>query len=262
MKLLDYRKPETLEEAMDLYKEKDGVIIAGGAWLKLGNLKKEVGIDMDHLGLSYIKENDDGLVIGAMTSLYDLEFSPLVAGYGSGILSKSASLIMGVQVRSIATLGGTVCGKYGFSDLIPSLLALDARLRFYQEGVMTLEDYLSTKGRIKDILVEVIIPKKIMAASFETFKKTSIDFAVLNVALAVDGDNIRIVVGARPGGAKLVVKSLEEVKKVYKDHQSLHDLAQSIADAYIFGTNHRGSKEYRRQLAIALIADGMKEVLK
>ncbi len=262
MKLLDYRKPETIEEAMALYKDKDGAIIAGGAWLKLGNQKKEVGIDLDGLGLSYIKENDDGLHIGAMTSLYDLEFSPLVAGYGRGIVSKSASLIMGVQVRNIATIGGSVCGKYGFSDLIPCLLALDAQLNFYEAGIMSLEDYLASKGRAKDILVEVILPQKGMAAAFETFKKTSIDFAVLNLAVAVDGDNLRFVLGARPGGAKLITRSLEAVKVAHKDHQSLHELAEEVADSFTFGTNHRGSKAYRRQLAIALIGDGIKEVLK
>lgn len=261
MKLLDYKKPETIEEAFSLYELPDSEIIGGGAWLKLGKQEKALGIDLEKLGLSYIKDEEDGIHIGTLTSLYDLEFDPLIQGFGGGIVSKSASSIMGVQVRSIATIGGTVVGKFGFSDLIPSLLALDAKVRLYKAGIMTLEDFLDRKSREKDILIEVVLPKAGFTGHFETFKKTSIDFAVLNTAVASNGEILRVVVGSRPGGAEVVKESVETVQKEIKVGASLHEVAERLADQFRYGSNNRGSKEYRRQLAIALIADGMKEVL-
>lgn len=261
MKLLDYKKPDSLEEAFDLYEKEDSEIIGGGAWLKLGNHKRSLGIDLDNLGLNKIEELEDGIHIGAMTTLYQMEESVLLQNVYDGIISKSCSKIMGVPVRNIATLGGTVCGKYGFSDLITPLLAIGVKLRFFKNGLMSLEDFLDRKGKYKDILTEVIIPKNDGKGYFETFKKTSLDFALINVAVTELDSVVKVAVGARPGVAKLRTADKEELKRLHQEGTSYHDLAVTLTQDIKFGANQRSGKEYRVQLATVLTADGLKEVL-
>ncbi len=176
MKLESYVKALSLEQAYELLKEEDSVILGGGAWLKLSDQKKKLGIDLDGLDLNNIREDEEYIHIGSTVTLYQLETSEVLKGICDGILSRSASMIMGVQVRNIATIGGTVCGKYGFSDLIPSLLALGASLVFFNTGVVSLEEFMNRKGKPGDILLEVLVPKLNGRGYVEAFKKTSIDF--------------------------------------------------------------------------------------
>jgi CO/xanthine dehydrogenase FAD-binding subunit len=66
-----------------------------------------------------------------MVSLRDFEMSLLVKNIQGGILVSAVSQIMGVAFRNGATVGGSVAGKFPFSDLITPLLALDTTLIFY-----------------------------------------------------------------------------------------------------------------------------------
>ncbi len=270
MRLENYKKVTSIEEAYSLLEKEKNIILGGGAWLKLGNSKKDTGIDLEKLELNEIRVMDSAVHIGAMTTLYQLETSQELKDIFNGIISESASKIMGVQVRNIATIGGTVCGKYGFSDLITPLLAVGAILHFYKEGKLSLEDFLTRKGKHKDILLEVIIPKGNGRGNVEIFKKTSIDFSLINLAVVqVKGsDDLRIAIGARPSVAKLKVIKANDLlvgnKDITGDHydlHSLHEKVNEIVNDFNFGTNQRASKEYRIELAKALLQKSVKVVL-
>jgi len=269
MRLDSYKKVQSIEEAYGLLENDKNLILGGGAWLKLGNSKKETGIDLELLKLNEIKKTESGIHIGAMTTLYQIETNDELKAIYNGVISESASKIMGVQVRNIATIGGTICGKYGFSDLITPLLALGAILHFYKDGTISLEEFLQRKGKHKDILIEVIIPNLNGKADIEIFKKTSLDFSLINIAVAdIEGkDELRITIGARPSVAKLMVVSrsemLELVKASNEDENShaLHARLSEIVDEFNFGANQRASKEYRIELAKALLQKSVKVVL-
>jgi len=270
MRLQSYKKVASVEEAYGLLGNDKNIILGGGAWLKLGNSKKETGIDLEKLGLDEIKVIDSEIHIGAMTTLYQLETSFELKTVFNGVISTSASKIMGVQVRNIATIGGTVCGKYGFSDLITPLLAIGAVLNFYKDGKISLEDFLQRKGKYKDILLEVIIPSTKGTANLEIFKKTSLDFSLINIAVVqIEGsEDIRITIGARPSVAKLKVISrselldgIENLSANDHDLHSLHEKINGIVEEFNFGSNQRASKEYRIELAKALLQKSVKVVL-
>ena len=65
---------------------------------------------------------------------------------------------MGVQFRNMATVGGSVWGRFGFSDVLTLLLALDTEVELYQGGLVPLEEFASRKPD-NDILVRVHIRK-------------------------------------------------------------------------------------------------------
>lgn len=71
----NYLRPKTPQEAYDLVQKRSNVILGGMLWLKMQNRRVDTAIDLQDLGLSYIRQEEDGVHIGAMTSLRTLETS-------------------------------------------------------------------------------------------------------------------------------------------------------------------------------------------
>ena len=73
LKIKNYVKVNSLEEAYELNQKKTAKILGGMVWMKMGNRNLTTAIDLSGLGLDQITENDQEFVIGCMTSLRDLE---------------------------------------------------------------------------------------------------------------------------------------------------------------------------------------------
>ncbi len=146
-------------------------------------------------------------------------------------------------------VGASVFSKYGFSDLLPALLVLDAKVRLYKGGLMDLSEFLE-KEHEKDILIEVILPKQDGIAVFNCMKKTSIDFSIINGAMFKGkNEEYRIAIGSRPQRAILANNSA----KVLGDGKDIDRVADMVVEELHLGTNIRGSKEYREDMCRVLI---------
>lgn len=263
MKIDSYLKAESIDEAYKVLKEnKDAVIIAGGAWLKL--MPKTIGtaIDLKDLGLDEITETDNEIILGCMATLRQVEkYKPLKEQY-DGIISLSASSIMGVAVRNIATIGGTIAGKYGFSDLLPALMAVDAKLKFYNRGMVKLSEFMEEKGFSEDILTHVYIKKVNGRGWFETMKSTAIDFPIINSAITKSPEGYRIVIGSRPYKAVFATEAMKFINDC--NNPGVDEIAQ-VADIAVneikFGKNQRGSEEYRKELCRTFVKRGLMAVI-
>lgn len=66
-----------------------------------------------------------------MVTLRELETNKLLNELTYGAFSESVKHIVGVQFRNLATVGGSVFGRYGFSDIITLLVALNAEVQLY-----------------------------------------------------------------------------------------------------------------------------------
>ena len=160
--LMELVQPASIDEAYEiLMKRKNNQIIGGSAFLRMGKKRIGTGIDLSNLNLNTIEENEDYIEIGAMTTLRDMEVSPILNKYFNNIIPNSVSDIIGVQFRNVATVGASVFSKYGFSDVIVGLLALDSEVELYKGGRMSLETFLNREFE-KDILVKLYIKKKIL----------------------------------------------------------------------------------------------------
>jgi len=260
MKIEHYTKASSLTEASDLlHQDSTNAILGGGAWMKLTNKTIGTLIDISGLGLDQIEESDDAVTIGSMTTLRQLETSPIVQSLDDGILSRAAGSIMGINVRNIATIGGSIMGKYSFSDVITPLLAMDATLVFHNRPPMKLETFLHERHNNPDILIAITLPKALSKAYFYYVKKTAMDFAVINIAI-VRRDTIRIAVGARPGGATLASTAM-----TFVDQNQTKDIADEAArlasnDIHV-GSNVRASDDYRKELIKVYVRRGLEEVL-
>ncbi len=263
MKIDSYKKVESIEDAYELVTGSSGaVVIAGGAWLKLIPKTIETAVDLSGLGLDGIAETEDEFQIGCMATLRQIEtFGPFQDLY-DGILSKGAGSIMGITVRNIATAGGTVAGKFGFSDLLPVLMSMDTELKFHKKERVKLIKFMDETGTIKDILTHICIKKEKGRGWFYTLKNTAIDFPILNAAVTADSNGCRIVVGARPYKAALAEKAMEYLNGFNNPgKKEIAKTADIAAGELKFGKNQRGSAEYRKELCRTLVKRGLLEVM-
>ena len=230
----NYVKVKTLEEAYELNQARNSRIMGGMMWMRLGNARVKTIIDMSELGLNEIEETDHVFRIGAMCTLRQLEeHEGLRKFYGDGI-AESLRHIVGVQFRNQATVGGSIYGRYGFSDVLT-----------------------------KDILVSVIVRKSKRKFRYESIRQTKTDFPVLTCSVVTGiyrgQESWFFSVGARPMKAALLEKQWE-IPKDATDEQ-LTEYAKRVAAEFTYGSNMRGSAEYRQHLAEVLLRREMRSIL-
>ena len=72
--------------------------------------------------------------IGAMASLRALELHEGLAAYTNGAMRESVRHIVGVQLRNLATVGGSLYSRFGFSDVLSAVMAMDCSVELYKGG--------------------------------------------------------------------------------------------------------------------------------
>lgn len=260
MRINNYVKVDTLAEGFELLQKENSLIIGGGAWLKLTNKDIDSVIDISAVGLNEIIDKDDEIEIGAMVSLRQIETSEIISKQFNGILSNAVGKIMGIPIRNIATIGGSIMGKYSFSDVLTPLLVMDVSLIFYNYGEISLEEFMQIKKFQKDILTKIVIKKEQGKGYFHKLAKTSLDFAVINVAIS-KGDTFKIAIGARPSVSTKCYKAMEYINEFKViTNEVIEDTVEIAIEETKFGTSSRASSEYRADVAKAYIIRGLKEV--
>lgn len=96
-------------------------------WLKMRKRPFGTAIDLSDLGLDQIEEDEKEFRIGAYVSLRELEDKRGVKYLHEGAFAESVKHIVGVQFRNVATVGGSLWGRYGFSDVMTIFRAMGAR---------------------------------------------------------------------------------------------------------------------------------------
>lgn len=248
----------TTEEAYnELIKNRRNVILGGTSYLRMGNTNYNTAIDISNVtDIDKIIETEENFEIGAMASFRQLETDKDLYEWFP-VISHAVEDIVGVQLRNNARIGATVFTKHGFSDLITALLCLDTYVVLYKGGVLRLEDFLNEKEIRKDILVKITIKKEKLVSSFKCVRKSKADYSVLNMAVSKnENGNIRISVGARPGKAVLA----HETMKYLSENSDVKSASEIMRREIKFGSNMRGTEEYRRLLSAALLEKALKEV--
>lgn len=118
--------------------------------------------------------------------------------HGRRCAGPSATL-WGVQLRNLATVGGSIYSRFGFSDVLTMFLA---PVELYKGGIVPLSEY-AQRPYDRDILVRVIVPKEQAAFCYQSVRNSQTDFPVLTCAAAKTAGGFRVAIGARPGYAVL-----------------------------------------------------------
>lgn len=236
----DYVRAESLQQAYELNQKKSSLVIGGMMWLKMGNRNKGTVIDLSGLGLDTIEEDEQEFRIGCMCSLRKLELHEGLNQYFQGIFKACTCHIVGTQFRNSATVGGSIFGRFGFSDILTAMMVLDTWVELYQEGVVPLAEF-AQKRLNRDILVRIIIKKDGRKAAYITQRQSKTDFPLIACAAAKTDTSWYVSAGARPERAALAVIPVTE--------RSLKEQADSAAAQFTYHSNLRGSGEYRAHLA-------------
>ncbi|MFV0314816.1 MAG: FAD binding domain-containing protein [Anaerotignum sp.] len=250
-----YKIVESIEEAYTLNQSKNNLIIGGMCWVKMPNKQVKTAIDMSNLGLDLIEEFDDYFKIGAMTSLRNLETNTQIKKYFGDGISESLCHIVGTQFRNCATLGASVFMRFPFSDIVTSLLALNAKVQLHEKGRITLEEFMKMPLD-RDILTHIILEKQPIKMKYLSLRNSYTDFPILTVGVSQTTDGIQVAVGARPQRAELI-KDSENILGTEITKEKAETFATFVATSLSFGTNQRGSAQYRKHLCKVLVQRGI-----
>ena len=242
----NYKKVESLEEAYELNQKKANRIVGGMMWMRMGDNRMNTAIDMSGLGLDKIEESDEEFKIGCMTTLRQLEVHESFNEYTDGCAKEALRHIVGVQFRNLATVGGSIYGRYGFSDVLTLLIGLDS----YAD-----RDY------DRDIVVNIIVKKRPVNMFYEAVRITETDLPVLTCAGVKFKDTgvCNICIGARPGRA-IVVKDTEGILAGGINEKSVEEFSTFVKKNVPTAGNMRGSAEYRSHLSGVLAGRALQNI--
>jgi xanthine dehydrogenase YagS FAD-binding subunit len=126
MPAFELLQPSSIADAQKLLEQqgRDGWVLAGGMdsfdWLKDRIKKPKVVVDLSGIAeLKGIRTTDDGIEIGAMTTLTEVVQHPAIKQQYK-LLAESAELVASQQIRNQGTIGGNV--------------SQDARCWYYRAG--------------------------------------------------------------------------------------------------------------------------------
>ena len=240
LKIKSYVKVNSIAEAYELNQKKTACVLGGMVWLKMGNRNISTAIDLSGLGLEGIRETDDEFVIGCMTSLRALETDKRLNEYTQGAIRESVRHIVGVQFRNCATVGGSIWGRYGFSDVLTMFLGMDTWVELYNAGKIPLTEFVNRK-KDNDILVNIIVRKQPLRVCYMSQRNTK----------------ARTVIGARSARAVIaedpehILENFAE-KSEEEQKEAIRKFAGYAAEHVSTSGNMRGSKEYRTLLVEVL----------
>ncbi|MBL8046825.1 MAG: FAD binding domain-containing protein [Anaerolineales bacterium] len=250
MAVKDYHRPTEIQAAAEL-------VHAGAVPLMLSprpplEIEAESVVDLSQLGLSYIREEEDGLHIGALTPLQEIAASATVQARANGILSQAAELSAHLGLRHIATLGGALYSNDGPPEVSLALYVLNARVSFLD--VAQEETTLATwqekpAGRVP-IAVHLPTAHLRVGGALERIARSPRDAAIVAVAATVTRKgnrtpNIRLAVGHNPSIQVDITHSDEPVTSADQITASLGELLHFKDHAQ---SDYAASAEYRHAM--------------
>jgi aerobic carbon-monoxide dehydrogenase medium subunit len=277
----DYVAPATLDEALSLLAEHadDAKILAGGHSLipamKLRLAQPALLIDISRLkDLSYIREEGGRILVGAMTTHYQLEASARLREV-CPLLPECAASIGDVQVRNKGTIGGSLAHADPAADWPAAVIALSAELVVVSargERVIRADDFfvdmLTTALRPGEVLREIRIPAP-PARTGQAYMKVhhpASGFAVVGVAvsLTLDGDGKCSSAGIGVTGVAAKAYRAAQVESALvgatPDEQTTAAAAAHATEGVDLNGDIYASAEYRRHLAQVYMRRAVAEV--
>ena len=267
----DYVAPTTVDDAVSALAQagEDAKVIAGGQTLmpvlRLRLAAPTVLVDLGRIDeLRGVREDGDSLVIGAMTTYYDLLRNPLVSAHAL-LLAEATRTVADPQIRHRGTLGGNLAHADPAGDLSAPVLALEATLTVAgpsgRRSIPAAEffvDYFTTALQPDEILTEVRMPKHTdWAARYEKLHRVAQAWSIVAVAatVEVDGGIVRQARIALTNMASVPVRA-RGVEEALIGQAASEELIRAAAEHAAEGidpmTDGNADAEYRSHLAKVL----------
>lgn len=232
----DYLRAHDAAQARTLLASTPGAaMIAGGTAAQLGWPEGRFAgpvIDISALPAPAPRIANGALVLSALSRLEDLRRDPLLA-QACPALPLLLDRIAAPAVRNLATLGGNIGWRFG--DLVPLLLALDARLEVDGAEGLAMETALNRS--MPPLFTAVTIPLPLPSRLTVEKIARRVDFAPSTLTIAIAGD---------PGAERLAVGGAGQAPQLCR-------LPQDDPAALVFADTINGSAAYRHKLVRAFL---------
>jgi carbon-monoxide dehydrogenase medium subunit len=263
----EYSAPTSLKEALGLLSGEDAKALAGGMSLiplmKLRLAAPGQLVDIGRIAeLNYIREDAGTLRIGATTTHYQVESSPLVRSK-CPLLAEAAANIGDIQVRNMGTIGGSVAHADPAADYPASLLALEAKIvlvNAISQREMPIAqffvDTFTTELAPGELVRELIVPleEHSTGTSYQKMLQPASGFAIVGIAARVRKSGGKIAMArvgvtglsGKPYRAVNVESALEGTAGTLADIQKAAAVVAHGVDA---NSDLHASAQYRKHLA-------------
>jgi len=241
--ITEYKRPETIDEALKLLGRQSPrtLPLGGGTFLSQHTEGEVAVIDLQSLGLNLIEKTSSMLEVGAAVTLQALlESHALPAA-----LEKAIHHEAGQNLRSQASIAGTIVTSDGRSPLVTALLAVNTRLVWLpgnQEA--SLGDYLALRENWSggSLIRSVQIPLN-GDLKMEMVARSPLDRPILAVAVCRwASGRTRVALGGYGKAAILAMDGPEPVGA---------DLA--VRNAYQHADDAWASSAYRSQVGMEIV---------
>lgn len=281
----EYRAPASLNEALQLLREGQSggevKVLAGGQSLipliKLRLAEPATLIDLGKIAeLRGVREEGNGLVIGAMTTYFQTIDDPTVQRR-CPLLAQTIRQVGDPQVRARGTIGGSLAHADPAGDLPAAAMALDAEVRVAGPSG---QRSIPVRSFITDTLTTELQPDEIVTAvsfqatdtphtgtAYAKHRHPASGYAVVGVAavirLGADGACQEARIGLTGAGSHATRASSVEQELTGKqlDANSIAQACQSIADGLDMMSDSYASAEYRAHLARVMARRAIEQAL-
>jgi carbon-monoxide dehydrogenase medium subunit len=266
-----YHDPRTVADTVGLLATLENAkLLAGGQslmpMLNMRFVLPDHVIDLNRVeGLSFIRDGDGRLEIGAMTRQRDIEFSDLVAR--TCPLLREAILNVGHrQTRNRGTIGGSLCHLDPSAELVVTSAALDARVTVAgRDGERVIDfaefpmGYMTPSIGLDELVTRIDLPlwPAGHGYGFIEFARRHGDFALVSVAALLDEDPSGKIRRASitVGGASATPLRMTEVEQALAGQTASDPLFREAAERCrtidAVGDVH-ATPAYRQHLAAVL----------
>jgi carbon-monoxide dehydrogenase medium subunit len=266
-----YHDPRTTADVVGLLGSLDNAkLLAGGQslmpMLNMRFVLPDHVIDLNQVeGLSYIRERDGTLEMGAMTRQRDIEFSDLVRRL-CPLMHEAIRQVGHRQTRNRGTLGGSLCHLDPAAELVTVAAALDATVAVAgKSGTRDIDfkefpaGYMMPSIGMDELVTGVRFPSWPVnhGHAFVEFSRRHGDFAVVSAAvLIIEDDNGKVTrasvtlggLGPMPIRASDVERALIGEKI---EEKRLREICESLRQLEAVEDIHAPAS-YRQQLATVL----------
>ncbi len=236
--------------------------------LKTGRIATTHLVSLNRIdSLRGITATDNGLRIGALTSISELNRSLLVRQSFAPLLDASQRMAA-PPIRNVATVGGNIMSAVPCADLPPILMAMSAEVEVWScEGIrrIALDAFFVGPRRTLlqdgEILIAVIVPKQPIGfgAAYERFglrEGNAIPVASVAASLQIDGrgkiTEARLVLGAVAPIPNMVADAGKILVGRRADENSFGEAARIAREAAHPISDVRGTAQFRRDLVEVL----------
>ncbi|MFZ3578987.1 FAD binding domain-containing protein [Virgibacillus sp. DJP39] len=282
---IDMVSPKSVEDCLQLLSVNDRTfrILAGGTdavvRVKDNVWHPDTWININRLdSLRYIREENDGIHIGPLTTHTDIVHSVLLQKKAD-VLVAACKEVGAIQMQNMGTLGGNVGTASPAGDTIPALFVLDAKIKLRShssERVIPINEFFIGPGKSlqqhKEMITDILISPQ-AENEIGTFEKLgprkAQSISIVNVAISLKmgsksreclsgriafGSVAPTIIRSRKCERMLTLGPLTDV--------AIQDVAGTAWKEVMPISDVRASADYRRSMASSLLERGLYRLMK